>query len=101
MNLNESIIEDAALEWFLLRSALLNYGGQVGEQTRAARTLTPALSHVERESSSEVVLVGRLHKAIRRLNPAIPEEASACALHADRRATDKESLSVQNTSKGG
>jgi hypothetical protein len=31
MSLNESIVEDAALEWFLLRSAALNYGGQVRE----------------------------------------------------------------------
>ena len=49
--------------------------------------LTPALSHGERESYGEVVLVGRLREAIRRLNPAIPEEASACALHGDRLAT--------------
>ena len=28
MSLNESIVEDAALEWFLLRQG---YGGQVGE----------------------------------------------------------------------
>ena len=64
MSLNESIVEDATLEWF-------------GEQTRVARTLTPALSHVGRESSSEVVLVGPLREAIRRLNPAIPEDARA------------------------
>ena len=88
MSLNESIVEDAALEWF----GELGYGGQVGEQTRYARTLTPALSHGEREEEGEVVLVGRLREAIRRLNFSIPEEASA---------TDKESLSVQNTSKGG
>jgi hypothetical protein len=86
MTLNESIVEDAALVWFLLRSALLNYGGPVGEQSRVARTLTPALSHVERESSSEVVLVGRRREAIRLLNPAIPEEA---------RATIKRYLRVQ------
>ncbi len=73
MSLNESIVEDAALEWF-------------GEQARVARTLTPALSHVERESSSDVVLVERLHEAIRRLNPAIPEEV---------RATIKRYLRVQ------
>ena len=79
MSLNESIVEYAALEWF-------------GEQTRCARTLTPALSHGEREEDGEVVLVGRLREATRRLNFSIPEEASA---------TDKESLSVQNTSKGG
>ena len=34
------------------------------------RTLTPALSQKERESYSDVVLVGRLREAIRRLNPA-------------------------------
>ena len=34
MSLNESIVEDAGLEWFLLRSAPLNYGGPVGEQCR-------------------------------------------------------------------
>ena len=66
MSLNESIVEDAALEWFLLRSAPLNYGGQVGEQCRVAPTLTPALSRGER---------GKEREAVRRLNPAIPEEA--------------------------
>jgi hypothetical protein len=61
MSLNESIVEDAGLEWFLLRSAPLNYGGQVGEQCRFAPTLTPALSQGER---------GKEREAIRRLNPA-------------------------------
>jgi type I restriction enzyme R subunit len=91
MSLNESIVEDAALEWFRRRQG---YPGQVGElgyavghgphlapgepaaerdsfgevvQTRCARTLTPALSQGEREKS----------EAIRRPNPAIPEEARA------------------------
>ncbi len=53
MSLNESIVEDAALEWF-------------GEQSRVAPTLTPAFSHGEKEK----------REAIRRLNPAIPEEVS-------------------------
>lgn len=52
MSLNESIVEEAAL-------------------TMPAATLTPALSHRERESYSVVVLVGRLRKAIRRLNAAL------------------------------
>ncbi len=65
MTLNESIVEDAALEWF-------------GEQSRVAPTLIPAFSQREKEEECE---------AIRRLNPAIPEEASACALHGDRLAT--------------
>lgn len=92
MSVAESIVEDAAVEWFLLRPAWRDYGGQVGElaysttnserlapgepaaerssfadvvQTRCARTLTPALSQKEREK----------REAIRRLNPAIHEEA--------------------------
>jgi hypothetical protein len=72
MSLNESHVEDAALEWF-------------GEQCRVAPNLTRPLP---REEEAE-------REAIRRLNPAIPEEASACALHADRRATDKRHLQVQ------
>ena len=47
MSLNESIVEEAALEWF-------------GEHSRFAPTLTPALSHGEREK----------REAIRRLNSA-------------------------------
>ena len=64
MSLNESIVEDAALEWF-------------GDKSRFARTLTQAHSQKEREK----------REAIRRLNPAIPEEASACASHGDRLGT--------------
>ena len=48
-------------------------------EREALRTLTPALSHGEKEED------GRLAEAVRRLNPAIPEEASA---------THKDSLSV-------
>ena len=70
MSLNESIVEDAALEWF----------GELGYSCLGAEALAPALSHGERESYGEVVLVGRLREAIRRLNPAIPEEAREEAL---------------------
>jgi type I restriction enzyme R subunit len=86
MSLNESIVEDAALEWFLLRSAPLNYGGQVGELgyavgpgaafgklRRAKPSLAPGEPAAERDSFSEVVLMGRLREAIRRLNPALSE----------------------------
>jgi hypothetical protein len=41
MSLNESIVEDAALEWFLLRSAPLNYGGQVGDQPLPLLSIMP------------------------------------------------------------
>jgi type I restriction enzyme R subunit len=82
MSLTEATIEDAALEWF----------GELGYAVGHGPQLAPGEPAAERDSFGEVVLVGRLRKAIRRLNPAIPEEAAA---------TDKESLSVQNTSKGG
>jgi hypothetical protein len=68
MSLNESIVEPASLEWFLLRYAPLNYGGQVGEQCRVAPTLIPAFSQREK---------GKEREAIRRVNLAIPEEARA------------------------
>ena len=77
MSLNESIVEPASLEWFLLRSAALNYGGQVGEQCRVAPTLIPAFSQREK---------GKEREAVRRVNLAIPEEA---------RATIKRYLRVQ------
>ena len=93
MSLNESIVEDAALEWF----------GELGYAVGHGPQLAPGEPAAERESFGEVVqsrLAGTLirplqrgedkREAIRRLNPAIPEEA---------RSTDRESLSVQNTSK--
>jgi type I restriction enzyme R subunit len=69
-SLNESIVEDAALEWF----AELGYAVGHGPH------LAPGEPAAERDSFSEVVLVGRLRQAIRRLNPAIPEEAREEAL---------------------
>ena len=57
MSLNESIVEEASLEW-------------LGEQSRFAQLLTPTLSHGGRER----------REAIRRLNFSIPEEAREEAL---------------------
>jgi type I restriction enzyme R subunit len=70
MSLNESIIEEAALEWF----AELGYAVGHGPQ------LAPGEPSAERDSFDETVLVGRLREAIRRLNPAIPEDAREEAL---------------------
>jgi hypothetical protein len=64
MSLNESIVEDAALSWFR-------------EQCRVAPALIPAFSQREKEEASEVLLVGRLREAIRRLSPAIPSRIFA------------------------
>ena len=70
MALDESIVEDAALEWF----------GELGYAVGHGPHLAPGEPAAERQSFGEVVLVGRLREAIRRLNPAIPEEAREEAL---------------------
>ena len=63
--MNESIVEEAALTWF----------GELGYAIGHGPHLAPGEPAAERESFGEVVLEGRLREAIRRLNPAIPEEA--------------------------
>jgi type I restriction enzyme R subunit len=70
MSLNESIVEHAALEWF----------GQLGYAIGHGPHLAPGERAAEREGFDDVVLVERLRAAIRRLNPAIPEEAREDAL---------------------
>jgi len=70
MSLNESIVEDAALEWF----------GELGYAVGHGPHLAPGEPAAERDSIGEVVLVGRLREAIRRLNPAIPYMALATLL---------------------
>ena len=65
MSLNESIVEDAALEWF----------GELGYAVGHGPHLAPGEPAAERDSFFEVVLVGRLREAIRRLKFFIPEEA--------------------------
>ena len=85
MSLNESIVEDAALEWF----------GELGYAIGHGPHLAPGEPAAERESFGDVVLVGRLREAIRRLNPAIPEEASAYAQQADRWAVIKRYLKAR------
>jgi type I restriction enzyme R subunit len=70
MSLTESIVEEAALEWF----------GDLGYAVGHGPQLAPGEPAAERDSFGEVVLVGRLREAIQRLNPAIPEEAREEAL---------------------
>ena len=70
MSLNESIVEDAALEWF----------GELGYAVSHGPQLAPGEPTAERDSFSDVVLVGRLRAAIRQLNPTIPSEAQEDAL---------------------
>ena len=70
MPLNESTVETAALEWF----------GELGYAVGHGPDLAPGERAAERKSFGDVVLVGRLGEAIRRLNPKIPEEARQDAL---------------------
>ena len=60
-NLNESIVEVAALEWF----------GELGYAVGHGPHLAPFEPAAERDSFGEVVLVGRLREAIRRLNSVL------------------------------
>jgi len=69
MSLNKSIVKNAALT----RNLDLDLGYAVGHGPK----LAPGEPAAERDSFGEVVLVGRLREAIRRRNPAIPEEARA------------------------
>jgi type I restriction enzyme R subunit len=68
VTLTESIVEQAALEWF----------GELGYSCLGAEALTPARE--ERESYGEVVLVGRLREAILRLNPTVSESRTLATL---------------------
>jgi type I restriction enzyme R subunit len=70
MSLNESTVEAAALGWF----------EELGYAVAFGPDLAPGERKAERDSFGEVVMVARLRDAIRRLNPAIPEEAREDAL---------------------
>jgi type I restriction enzyme, R subunit len=69
-SLNESVVEDAALTWF----------GQLGYAIGHGPHMAPGEPAAERDSFGDVVLVERLRDTIRRLNPAIPEDAREDAL---------------------
>ncbi|MDD4886945.1 MAG: type I restriction endonuclease subunit R [Thiomonas sp.] len=70
MSLNESTVEEAALEWF----------GELGYTVGHGPEIAPGEPAAERASFGDVVLVGRLRGAIRRLNVAMPEDAREEAL---------------------
>jgi type I restriction enzyme, R subunit len=70
MSLNESIVEDAALEWF----------GELGYAVGHGPHLAPGEPAAERDSFGDVVLVGRFRETIRQLNPAIPQSRTLATL---------------------
>ena len=81
MSLNESIVEAAALEWFGELGYTIGHGPHLAPGEPAAEREPERSGDSRRQLFSEVVLVGRLRGAIRRLNPAIPEEARAVIKH--------------------
>jgi len=87
MSLNESIVEDAAL---ILPAATLTRPLPRGEGKELGVGIVR--SEIGRVKFRKVFLTFTLHSS---LSPAIPEEASACARHADRRATGKRYLQVR------
>ena len=70
MSLSESIVEEAALNWF----------EEVGYSIAHGPEMAPGEVASERDSFADVILVGRLRDAINRLNPTIPEDARENAL---------------------
>ena len=75
--MNESMVEDATLTWF----------GELGYAIGHGPHIAPGEAAAERGSFGDVVLVGRLRQAIRRLNPAIPVDAREDALRKVLRVT--------------
>ena len=68
--LNESHVEEAALEWF----------GELGYAVSHGPHMAPGEPAAERSSFGDVVLVARLRDAIQRLNPAIPHSRTFATL---------------------
>ncbi len=65
MPLNESHVEEAALEWF----------GELGYAIGHGPEMAPGETAAERQTFGDVVLEGRLREALHRLNPQVPAEA--------------------------
>jgi len=65
MALSESTIESATLDWL----------GSLGYSVGHGPDFSPGGAGGEREAFTDVVLVGRLHDAVERLNATIPGEA--------------------------
>jgi type I restriction enzyme R subunit len=70
MNLNEAVVEDAALTWFK----------ELGYEVEQALHFAPGENAAERHSLADVVFAGRLRQATAQLNPTIPDEAREEAL---------------------
>ena len=87
MSFNESIVEDAALQWFDMLGYSIGHGPH----------LAPGEPAAERNSFGDVVLARRLREAIRQLNRAIPEEAREEALRKVLRVGDRKSTRLNSS----
>jgi len=65
MTFTESTIEETALEWLKDMGYTIVFGNDIAPDEPAA----------ERENYGEVILVGRLKDALKRINPSVPAEA--------------------------
>lgn len=68
-NLTESVVEEAALEWF----------GALGYTTIHGGVIAPGEPHSERQSYADVVLEARLRQALQRMNGVRPDGAVSAA----------------------
>ena len=66
-NFTESVVEDAALEWFEALGYTVLHGPEIGAGEPAAERTDPGYR--------DVLLQGRLKHALERLNPNLPSEA--------------------------
>ena len=85
MTVDESVVEDAALEWL----AQLGYGRAHGP------TIGPGGPDQERESFEQVYLMGRLRDALRRINSDVDADIIEAAIKRLQRA-DSQSLIDEN-----
>ena len=84
--ITESIIEQAALDWFKeLKYSILN-----------GPDIAPGELLAERSSYSDVILDGRLRSALRKINPNIPDEAIDDAYRKLTRAIHESPLLYEN-----
>ena len=83
--LDESVIEDAALEWF----------AQLGYERAYGPNLAPGEVNSERDSFEQVYLYGRLRDAARRINPGIDADLIDAAIKRLERA-ESQSLIDEN-----
>lgn len=88
LRITEDAIEQTTLAWLENLGYEIAHGPDISPD---GDTLTPSLSQWERESYTDVVLVGRLRSALERINAALPADAIDEAI---RKITRPESPSL-------